>query len=120
MRTDGHASGSLGATFRVWRRQKDEVSVHAGLRESFRPVHPDDAPRFRVIDAPAYLARFASDRSHMIGPEGVPLKPFPDWPRIGEGMNLQRFVDMGTPFFGEVVDLDTLQRLRIRPGSRLD
>ena len=78
------------------------------LAESFVPGSPE--PRFRVIDAPAYVASFASDRSHMIGADGRPLKPPPPWPPIGKGMNLMRFVAMGEPFLGEVIDLEGLRR----------
>lgn len=88
------------------------VDLDSWVQESFYPLHPDAAPRFRVIDAPTYRTRFASDRSHMIGPEGVPLKPLPPWPRIGEGMNLFSFVDMETPFVGELVDLDSFRNPR--------
>jgi hypothetical protein len=87
------------------------VDVNFWARESFPVGHPNHAPRFRVIDAPTYLSTFASDRSHMLGPAGVPLKPFPPRPRIGTGMNLMRFVDMDSPFVGEIVDLDALRRL---------
>jgi hypothetical protein len=76
------------------------------LAESFVPGPLE--PRFRVIDAPAYVTSFASDRSHMIDADGRPLKPLPPWPAIGRGMNLMRFVDMAEPFLGDVTDLETL------------
>src|SRR6185503_13415943 len=41
------------------------ISPGLWLAESF--VRGSHEPRFRVIDAPAYVASFASDRSHMIG-----------------------------------------------------
>jgi protein N-terminal glutamine amidohydrolase len=75
------------------------VDVDVWLRQSFDPADP---PRFRVVDAATYRSIFASDRSHMAGSG----KPVPPWPPIGEGMNLMRFVDLETPFVGEVVDLD--------------
>jgi protein N-terminal glutamine amidohydrolase len=78
------------------------------LAESF--VAGPLEPRFRVIDAPSYLASFASDRSHMIGADGRPLQPLPPWPPIGKGMNLMRFVDMVEPFLGEVTDAPGLHR----------
>lgn len=78
------------------------------LAESF--IAGPREPRFRVIEAPAYLASFASDRSHMIGKDGQPLQPLPPWPPIGQGMNLMRFVDLVEPFLGEVVDADVLRR----------
>jgi hypothetical protein len=85
------------------------VDADRWLRESFPPVDADHAPRFRVIDAPTYLKTFASDRSHMKGPDGRPLKPLPPWPPIGTGTNLMRFVDVQTPFVGEVLTLDGLR-----------
>lgn len=50
---------------------------------------------FRVVPAAAFLALFASDRSHMSSAR----TPFPTWPpirghRAGSDMNLMRFVDM--------------------------
>lgn len=64
---------------------------------------------FRVVPAQAYLATFSSDRSHM---EGTPHPP-PPWPPIRRGaetMNLWRFVDMQTPFVGDVLSLGELTR----------
>ena len=66
------------------------------------------APRFRVIDAERFLEVFASDRSHMRTDEGW-QRPPPEWPPIGAGMNLMRFVDMEAPFEGEVSDLAGLK-----------
>jgi hypothetical protein len=86
------------------------VELGRWLRESFPPVDPDRAPRFRVIDAPTYLKTFASDRSHMKGPDGRPLKPLPPWPPIGSGTNLLRFVDVESPFVGDCLDLDAVLR----------
>lgn len=78
------------------------IALDAWIRDSFNPADP---PRFRVIDARTYRERFASDRSHMAGSGKAP----PPWPPIGEGMNLMRFVDLETPFLGEVVDLESLR-----------
>jgi hypothetical protein len=86
------------------------VDVDVWLRESFGEAH---APRFRIVDAPAYLKEFASDRSHMRGSG----KPPPPWPPIGKGMNLLRFVDLETPFMGEVVDPDRLLAALRRSGA---
>lgn len=83
------------------------ISPALWLAESFIPGTPE--PRFRVIEAPAYLASFASDRSHMIGADGRPLKPLPPWPPIGKGMNLMRFIDMTKPFLGQVTGLEGLR-----------
>lgn len=67
-------------------------------------------PRFRVVDADAYLAAFSSDRGHMRGPDGSWQAPPPEWPCIGQGEpTLARFVDVGSPFVGEVLGLDALR-----------
>jgi len=84
------------------------VSPELWLEKSFIAVAPQ--PRFRLVDAAAYTTSFASDRSHMIGADGRPLKPMPPWPPIGKGMNLMRFVDMKEPFLGELTDLKGLRR----------
>ncbi len=85
------------------------ISSALWLEESF--VAEPLEPRFRVIDAPTFVASFASDRSHMIGPDGRPLKPLPPWPPIGTGTNLMRFVDMVEPFLGEVTDAEGLRAM---------
>jgi hypothetical protein len=84
------------------------IDLDLWVKGSFVPIYPEFAPRFRLIDAPTYLKSFGSDRSHMIGPDGLPRRPFPPWPRIGVGMNLPRFVDLETPYLGELVDLGSL------------
>jgi hypothetical protein len=84
------------------------ISPAQWLTESF--ITGPLEPRFRVIDAPEYVTSFASDRSHMIGPDGRPLRPMPPWPPIGTGMNLMRFVDLVEPFLGEVTDAEGLRR----------
>lgn len=72
------------------------------------------APRFRVIAAKAFVAKFASDRSHMREGERY-LAPPPDWPpptTSSSSMNLMEFVQMARPFVGEVMDLSgMIQRL---------
>jgi hypothetical protein len=87
------------------------VDLDVWIQESFYPLVPGYGPRFRVVDASTYRSRFASDRSHMLDAEGLPLKPPPPWPRIGEGMTLMDFVDLETPFVGEVLDLESFRRL---------
>jgi hypothetical protein len=86
------------------------VEVDRWVLGSFYPLVPEFSPRFRVIDGPTYVREFASDRSHMLGPDGLPLKPFPTWQRIGVGMTLERFVDMDAASFGAVVDLEEFRR----------
>lgn len=80
------------------------------VQETFHPLVPGFEPRFRVVDAPTYLSTFASDRSHMRGADGRPMKPLPPWPPIGKGMTLPRFIDLAAPFVGKVLDLDEFRR----------
>jgi protein N-terminal glutamine amidohydrolase len=79
------------------------------LRRSFRDGVPEEyRPRFRVVEAEAFVAAFASDRSHMRLPGGRWRKRPPPWPPIGAPgaePNLMRFVDMNAAFLGEVLDL---------------
>jgi hypothetical protein len=85
------------------------VPAQLYLRKSFRTDLPEEyLPRFRAVEAGAFLATFASDRSHMLFPDGRWRKPPPPWPAIGApgaASNLMRFVDMRDPFVGELLDL---------------
>lgn len=65
-------------------------------------------PRFRVLPAATYLERFASDRSHM-NEDGEWREPPPEWPPIGQGMNLFDFVDTEHEFVGETGGLTWLR-----------
>jgi hypothetical protein len=81
------------------------------LRGSFRPILPQHRPRFRVVDAELFVETFASDRSHMRSPGGRYKQQPPPWPPIGTlgaTSNLMRFVDVTSPFLGEVIDLREL------------
>jgi hypothetical protein len=82
------------------------------LRRTFRREAGEDlAPRFRVVDADLFAARFASDRSHMRTSNGSYMKDPPPWPPIGApgtASNLSSFVDMTEPFLGDVMDLGGL------------
>lgn len=88
------------------------VPLERWLGGSFRPGTPERlAPRLRLVSAAEYLARFSSDRSHMLDGRGRPRAPRPPWPPIWqerEGMNLLRFVDLERPFVGAVLGLDEL------------
>jgi hypothetical protein len=76
------------------------------------PVPPFFAPAFRVVEADRFLEVFASDRSHMRSQDGW-QRPPPEWPPIGSGMNLMRFVDMEHEFEGQLLDLGGLQRVLV-------
>lgn len=70
---------------------------------------PDQfAPRFRVVPAAEFAARFSSDRSHMLDGDGYRAPP-PPWPAIqppGERpSNLDAFVDTESEFVGACYDL---------------
>src|SRR5262249_53378191 len=83
------------------------------LRRSFRLDIPDEFwPRFRLVEADAFVRSFASDRAHMRTPGGRWKKAPPPWPPIlpeGVPPNLRSFVDMSEPFLGERLDLRGLQ-----------
>lgn len=89
------------------------VGAASYLRRSFRPeleLPPAYRPRFRRVDAAELAATFASDRSHMRGPDGEYTQPPPPWPAIGAGRpgNLARFVAVGDPIAGEELGLPAL------------
>lgn len=90
------------------------VPLDVYLRATFRePERLDHRlyPRFRVVDAGEYRRVFASDRSHMRAGDAWKTPP-PSWPPIrpdGTPMNLPQFMDMDTPFLGEVLDLEGLR-----------
>lgn len=83
------------------------------LEASFGPARalpPRYAPRFRVIEAEAYVSLLSSDRAHMRAPDGGWLAPPPPWPAIVRGpSNLLRLADVSDPFAGELLDLDALR-----------
>lgn len=73
-------------------------------------IPPELDPMFRVIDAPTFVARFASDRRHMRTAAGGWQAPPPPWPPIGDGFNLMRWVDLDDRSMpGEIVDLAGLR-----------
>lgn len=62
-------------------------------------------PLFLVHDVDTFRDEFASDRRHMVDPDGRPYHPFPEWDAIGEGHNLDRWMDLeGHPGI-EIADL---------------
>ncbi len=90
-----------------------------GYPEGFGP--PLEA-QFRVLEAGRYRETLATDRRHMRDDAGGYAMPPPGWPAIGRGSNLMRFVDMQSPFEGQVVDLSelpaALDRLASDPAGR--
>jgi protein N-terminal glutamine amidohydrolase len=75
------------------------------------------APRFRIVDASLFVARFASDRRHMRTADGGWEAPPPPWPIIGGGAHsLERLLDADDPSFGPTIDLGEL-RAHWRAGS---
>jgi protein N-terminal glutamine amidohydrolase len=85
------------------------------LRASFRPglaVPPGLRPRFRLVSAAELARSFASDRSHMRGPDGEFTRPPPPWPPIGPAgaSTLARYLAHGDPIAGEELDLRALLR----------
>ena len=83
------------------------------LRSSFRPEvarPPELEPRFRVVGAAELRATFASDRSHMRGPDGGYREPPPPWAPIGSGSTLARFLAHDDAIAGEELGLSALLR----------
>lgn len=83
-----------------------DVPVERYLDASFRAGAGPFAPRFRVVPAEEYRARLCTDRRHMRAADGTFREPPPPWPVIGDGHNLERFIDMRRSFVGEVLDLE--------------
>lgn len=85
----------------------------AWLSGSFHPTAPPSrAPRFRVVEATAFEAAFASDRSHMREPDGRESRPHPPWPLITSPMGahtLPRFLDEDDAIAGSWFDLAAMQ-----------
>ena len=80
----------------------------------------DVRPMFRVIPGATYLCTFSSHRTHMVGNDGRFIKPPPPWEMItieDHPDNLDRFVDMTTPFVGEVLDLEAMTNFFDRPPT---
>lgn len=100
------------------------------LAASFRAGVPDEVkPRFRVVAAADFLARFCTDRSHMMSASGAPLQPLPPWPAPNPSlwqsdlpagaMNLLRWINLDDDFAdgggGFVTDdLDVVRRPKNR------
>jgi hypothetical protein len=57
------------------------------LPEEYEPV-------FLLHEVDRFVDEFASDRSHMVDADGRPYHPFPQWDAIGEGHNLDRWMDL--------------------------
>ncbi|RLB65761.1 MAG: hypothetical protein DRI90_01165 [Deltaproteobacteria bacterium] len=92
------------------------VPLVSYLAQTFPPLPPGGAafmPLFRVVPVGDFLTTFATDRSHMLAPDGSWLAPPPPWTAPaadGQEANLMRFVDMGDDVAGDVVDLAGLLR----------
>ncbi len=109
---DYHVVLLAGAPWEVWDLDTTlgvPVPAHDYMRRTFRAGVPDDLlPCFRVVEAEAFAAVFASDRGHMRLSNGRWKSKPPPWPPIGSPgaePNLMRFVDVTSPFLGEVLDL---------------
>lgn len=94
-----------------------DVDARTYLNSTFQRAPADFLPRFRRISAEDYRSIFASDRRHMRGEDGEFTSSPPPWDPIGNGHNLDAFVDMSSRFVGDVADLDTLRnRWRVEPA----
>jgi len=84
------------------------------LADSFAPMLPPRRrPIFRVIPAGDYLAGLASDRSHMLKPDGSYFAPPPPWPAPGKGKNntLRSWIDVSSKAPGVLYDLAQMGEL---------
>ena len=113
---DYHVVLLVGAPWEVWDLDTTlgfPVPAEAYLGASFRADVPAEyLPLVRVVEARVFTGAFASDRSHMRRPDGRWLRPPPPWPALGAAgaePNLMRFVDVTSPFLGEVLDLDAMR-----------
>jgi hypothetical protein len=71
-------------------------------------------PWFRVVERSVFVAAFASDRSHMVRPDGTWVAPPPAWAPIlppGVAPCLDRLVDVTRPFLGRVGRLGDVERM---------
>lgn len=89
------------------------------LTRSFPALHGEYArfaPRFRVIESEAYLARFSSDRSHMRGDDGSWRQPPPPWPTIevADAPSFLGWTEMAESD-GDCLDLDQLRAVLSAP-----
>jgi hypothetical protein len=94
------------------------MDLDSYLDATFRAVPDAWAPRFRLVAAAIYRDTLATDRRHMLRPEGGYVQPPPPWSVIGTGSNLARFVDVRDAFAGDVVDLAGVRARFIRTSRR--
>jgi len=89
------------------------------VRATFLPLPTREralAPQFRLVPTAEFRATFASDRRHMLDPQGLEmgrgqwLQPPPPWPPIGSGHTLDRYLDLADPIAGVILDLPGLLR----------
>lgn len=120
---DYHVIVLASAPWEIW-----DLDSHLGmpapaltyLQKSFRAIPwPELAPSFRLVSPAELTEQLASDRSHMRDAQGRFQRPPPPWPPVSapeRGSNLHRFIDMKTPFLGEVLSLEALlERVRGAP-----
>lgn len=76
--------------------------IRAEVRADYQPV-------FRVVPAALFVEKFATNRSHMRGPDGQWLQPIPPWdPPNAPDHNLDSWLDLRPGGHGLVVDYDGL------------
>jgi protein N-terminal glutamine amidohydrolase len=101
----------VGSSATVWDFDsvlKLGTAARTYLEATFRSTDPTFAPRFRRIPRDEFLATFCSNRRHMRSSDGTFAEPEPAWPCIGEGSNLETFIDMNKDGPGTVCSLSDL------------
>ena len=88
------------------------------LSQTFLATVPELQPQFRLLSCAEYRSSLATDRRHMRDTNGHFIQKPPAWPIIGQGHNLDQFIDMRRASPGQVMDLPQLaQRLGDPPTA---
>lgn len=94
------------------------TALQAYLKQTFSPFFPKPyQPFFRLIPASHYLAKFCSDRSHMLNERREYMAPVPPWeaPDAGAGgTNLAELIDLKNKEWGKPYNLVSLRQALLK------